>query len=97
MRFPLCPVIGGIMKLNQHISFFQHKTLTFTADKMSLRLYSSGSHGLHILTLKPINDRLLEFLSRRFSKILYKYAKRQINSKLFTDKNLILEDINKIN
>jgi len=71
MRFPLCPVIGGIMELNQHISFFQYKTLTFTADKMNLRLYSSGSQGLHVLTLKPINDRLLEFLSRRFSKFIY--------------------------
>ena len=81
----------------QHISFFQHKTLAFIADKMSLKLYSSGSNGLHILTQKPINDRLFSFLSGRFSKFIYEYVKRQMSSKLFTDRDLILEEITKVN
>jgi len=77
----------------QHISFFQHKTLDFLAKQMSLKFYSSGNCGLHILTKKTVNNQLFKILCGGFSKVLYEYIKKRMKSRLFSDRNIILDQL----
>jgi len=61
---------------------------------MSLNFYSSGAYGLHIFTTKIINEQWLKFLCGGFSIVLFEYLKRQMKTKLYTDSDLILQQIN---
>jgi 2-polyprenyl-3-methyl-5-hydroxy-6-metoxy-1,4-benzoquinol methylase len=80
------------LETGQHISFYQLKTLNFIADKLSLNLYSHKN--THILTDKHISKKIIwKLMTSRFSKIIYKYIKKQMKSKTVSDHKLILNKI----
>lgn len=72
----------------QHISFYQYKTLSYLANKMGLNLYSN--RNFHIITDRPINSFLIKILTGRFSGISSEYVKAKMNSKTFSDHELLI-------
>ena len=64
----------------QHISFYQLRTLQFIADKLSLKLYSSGS--FHILTNKKVSAQLINTLvAGRLSRLIGSCVKLVMRSR----------------
>lgn len=72
----------------QHITFYQRRTLEYIAEKLSLFLYSNG--GIHMLTDKKINPRFFDVLSGRYSVLLCAYARRRMQSKTFSDHEMLI-------
>ncbi len=71
--FYLTPVTG------QHISFFQRRTLARIAQRLGLRLYSSG--GLHLFSDQPLrNTWLYPLLSSPFAWMWAQYVRLRLGS-----------------
>lgn len=75
------------LETGQHISFYQFKTLNIIARLLSLSLFSFN--GLHILSRKPLNTRILSFLLSKYSYPLAFYIKSRRQSKTFDDHKLM--------
>lgn len=81
------------LETGQHISFYQLRTLQFIADKLSLNLYSNKN--IHMFTDKYKPKKIIwELMTSRFSNVLYKYVKKQMKSKTFSDHKLTLSKYN---
>jgi len=71
------------LSTGQHISFFRRDTLEFLAQKLGLRIYSSGT--IHVFTDRQLNNSLFRLCTGRFAWLLHEYVRRQMKSKTFDD------------
>lgn len=76
----------------QHISFFNHKTLKYLANKFSMNIYSFNAF-FHIFSEKQEKVKKLENTFNKYLKY-YPRAKEKLNSKTFSD-HLYLKSIDR--
>lgn len=76
------------LSTGQHISFYQHETLRYLGEQLSLYLYSN--RGIHVLTDRRINSRLFNFLTGKGSWPGSAWARFRMNSLTFSDHESIL-------
>jgi hypothetical protein len=55
----------------QHVSFYTRKSLQVIGERLGRRLATNGSN-LHLLSIKPVSDRLLKLVASRKAKALAK-------------------------
>ncbi|MEM8947575.1 MAG: class I SAM-dependent methyltransferase [Planctomycetota bacterium] len=67
----------------QHVSFYQKRTLEQLGQKLSLRLYSN--RGIHMLTDRPVNGMLFNFLTAMGSWMGHGWARVRMRSLTFSD------------
>jgi len=73
----------------QHIGFYQRRTLEALGARLGLSL--SSANGLHILSKKKINDRLLKLLTSRWMALVGPWwIRHQLGSKTMSDHELML-------
>ena len=78
----------------QHIGFFQRRTLVVVAQKLGL--YFASANGIHVLSKRPINERLLGIVTCRIgSRIAPFWIRKKMNSKMMSDHHLMLQKIHK--
>jgi hypothetical protein len=75
------------LSTGQHISFYGRRTLSEMAKRLSLNFYSE--HGLHMFSARPINRLAFRVLVSKISHLLHRYVKRKLQSKMFSDFQLI--------
>lgn len=67
----------------QHIAFFQKRTLEFMANKLGLKLSSSG--GVHVFSKNKINESLFKLSMGRMRSVVTWFAKGRLGSKTMSD------------
>ena len=76
----------------QHIGFYQRRTLEALGVRLNLKLASAN--GLHILSEEPISERLLKFITNRWTtKLGPWWIRRCLGSKMISDHQLMLKSI----
>lgn len=76
----------------QHIAFYQRRTLEALGVRLNLKLASAN--GLHILSEEPINERLLKFITNRWTtKLGPWWIRRRLGSKTMSDHEFMLKGI----
>ncbi len=73
----------------QHISFYQHKTLAWIAQKLGYHFSSWGC--IHLLSQRIVHPFILRLLIGKASALFYKYAKSQMKSRTMSDHDLIVK------
>jgi hypothetical protein len=73
----------------QHIGFFQRRTLQVLGARLGLQLASAN--GLHVLSKKPVNERLLAMATGRWAtRVTPWWMRRTLGSKTVSDHQMIL-------
>lgn len=73
----------------QHISFYQKRTLAAIAKRLGLNLVSS--RGLHILSRRKVNEKLLRWVTHPVvARLGEVWVRRRLDSKTVPDHKLIL-------
>ena len=76
----------------QHIGFFQHRTLRKLATDLGLKF--SSANGLHIFSVKPINQFKLRLLTNRYISIFPPFLIRLfLGTKMVSDHEMIIKKI----
>lgn len=76
----------------QHIGFFQYRTLEKLATDLGLNFCSAN--GLHIFSVKPINQFTLNLLTNRYLSIFPPFLIRLfLGSKMMSDHEMIMKKI----
>lgn len=73
----------------QHIGFFQRRTLQVLGARLGLQLASAN--GLHVLSKKPVNERLFAMATGRWAtRVTPWWMRRTLGSKTVSDHQMIL-------
>jgi Methyltransferase domain len=76
----------------QHVSFFSRRSLEVVAGKLGMSVASNG-RDLHVLSRRPVSDRLLHTLSSKrglqFGRILVRLLRRKRRSLTYSDAALV--------